>query len=63
MILYIAIIAIQVACVVDVIRHGRNTIWIMALMFLPLASTIAYLIVEILPGMGSNKGSSGGKTR
>src|SRR4029450_1110719 len=55
MILYIAIIAIQVACIVDVIRHGRNTIWIMALMFLPMASTIAYLIVEVLPRMKHNR--------
>jgi len=55
MIFYIAIIAIQVACIVDVIRHGRNTIWIMALVFLPMASTIAYLIVEVLPRMKHNR--------
>jgi hypothetical protein len=55
MILYIVIIAIQVACIVDVIRHGRNTIWIMALMFLPLASTIAYVIVEVLPRLKHNR--------
>ena len=55
MILYIAIIAIQVACIVDVIRHGRNSIWIMALVFLPLASTIAYLIVEVLPRLKHNR--------
>lgn len=55
MILYIAIVAIQVACIVDVVRHGRNTIWIMALVFLPLASTIAYLIVEVLPRMKHNR--------
>src|SRR5262245_45306002 len=55
MILYIAIIAIQVACIVDVIRHGRNSIWIMALVFLPMASTIAYLIVEVLPRMKHNR--------
>jgi hypothetical protein len=55
MILYIAIIVIQVACIVDVIRHGRNSIWIMALVFLPMASTIAYLIVEVLPRMKHNR--------
>jgi hypothetical protein len=54
MILYLAIIAIQVACIVDVVRHGRNTIWIMALVFLPMASTIAYVIVEVLPRMKHN---------
>ena len=55
MILYIAIIAVQVALIIDVIRHGANRIWIMALMFLPLASTIAYLIVEVLPRMKHNR--------
>lgn len=55
MIIYIAIIAIQVACIVDVVRHGRNTIWIMALVFLPMASTIAYVIVEVLPRMKHNR--------
>ena len=51
MILYAAIVAIQVALIIDVLRHGSNRFWIMALMFLPLASTIAYLIVEVLPRM------------
>lgn len=55
MILYIAMIAIQVACVVDVIRHGRNQIWIMALVFLPVASTIAYLIIEVYPRLKHNR--------
>ena len=49
MLLYIGLIAVQVACIVDVVRNGRNRIWIMALMFLPVASTIAYLIVEVYP--------------
>ncbi|HMI39891.1 MAG TPA: hypothetical protein VK485_01515 [Sphingomicrobium sp.] len=49
MILFIAMIAIQVALIVDVIRNHRNSLWIMALVFLPMASTIAYLIVEVLP--------------
>lgn len=55
MIFFILMLAIQVACIVDVVRHGRNTIWIMALVFLPLASTIAYLIVEVMPRMKHNR--------
>ena len=55
MIVYLAVIAIQVACIVDVIRRGRNSIWIMALVFLPVASTIAYVIVEVLPRMKHNR--------
>jgi hypothetical protein len=55
MILYLIVIAFQVYCIVDVIRRGRNSIWIMALVFLPLASGIAYFIVEILPGLQGNR--------
>jgi len=55
MIVYAAIIAVQVALIIDVIRHGANRVWIMALMFLPMASTIAYLIVEVLPRMKHNR--------
>lgn len=55
MIFAVAIIAIQVACIVDVVRNRRNSIWIMALVFLPLASTIAYVIVEVLPRMKHNR--------
>jgi len=53
--IYLVIVAFQVFCIVDVIRRGRSTIWIMALVFLPLASGIAYFIVEILPGMRHNR--------
>src|SRR2546423_997780 len=49
--IYLAVLALQVYCVVDVIRRGRNSIWIMALIFLPVASAVAYFIVEILPAL------------
>ena len=55
MIVYLLVIAFQVYCIVDVIRRGRSTIWIMALVFLPLASGIAYFIVEILPTLQGNR--------
>lgn len=55
MILYLLVIAFQVYCIVDVIRRGRSTIWIMALVFVPLASGIAYFIVEILPSLQGNR--------
>jgi hypothetical protein len=53
--IYLAVLALQVYCIVDVIRRGRNSIWIMALIFLPLASGIAYFIVEVLPGLQGNR--------
>ena len=55
MIIYLAILALQIFCIVDVIRRGRNTIWIMALIFLPVASAVAYFIVEILPTLQHNR--------
>ena len=55
MIVYAAILALQIYCIVDVIRRGRNTVWIMALVFLPVASAIAYFIVEILPSLQHNR--------
>ena len=55
MIFVILTVAMQVALIIDVVRHGANRFWIMALMFLPLASAIAYLIVEVLPRMKHNR--------
>lgn len=55
MVFFILIIAVQVFCIVDVVRHGRSAIWISALIFLPVASTIAYLIVEVLPNLRHNR--------
>lgn len=55
MIFGVLILALQVYCIVDVIRRGRSTIWIMALIFLPVASALAYFIVEILPGLQHNR--------
>ncbi|URW76507.1 tetratricopeptide repeat protein [Sphingomonas donggukensis] len=55
MIAYAAVIAMQIACIVHVIRNRRNQLWIMALFFLPVASAIAYFVVEVLPGMQGNR--------
>lgn len=55
MIVYLAILAVQVLLIIDVIRHGRNQLWIMALMFLPGPSTIAYLIIEVYPRLRGNR--------
>lgn len=52
---YLVVIAIQVLCIVHLMRNSRNPLWLTALIFLPMISALAYLIVEILPGMGSNR--------
>jgi hypothetical protein len=44
-------VAVQVALIVHVIRTGRNSLWIWAIALLPFAGPIAYLLVEVLPGL------------
>ncbi|MFS0735678.1 tetratricopeptide repeat protein [Sphingomonas sp. 1P06PA] len=44
-------IAIQVALIIHVVRNGRNQLWILAIALLPVAGSLAYLILEILPGL------------
>jgi len=51
----IGIIALQIACVVHLVKTGRNTLWLSAIIFLPLVGTIAYAIVEVLPGWKHNR--------
>ena len=48
-------ILIQIACVVHVIRNGRNNGWILAIVFFPLIGSAAYFIVEIMPTLGANR--------
>ncbi|MDF7777818.1 tetratricopeptide repeat protein [Sphingomonas sp. AOB5] len=52
---YLAIIALQVACIVHLVRTGRNQMWLTALIFLPVVGALAYFFVEILPGMQGNR--------
>jgi hypothetical protein len=47
---------LQIALVVHVIRTGRNTMWIWALLLLPAVGTIAYVVVEVLPQLMGSRG-------
>ena len=49
--IFILTLAIQAGLIVHVIRTGRNTLWIWAIALLPAAGSLAYVIVEILPGI------------
>jgi hypothetical protein len=44
-------IAVQVGLIVHVIKTGRNTLWIMALAFLPVVGSLAYVVAELLPDL------------
>jgi hypothetical protein len=46
---FILTILIQAGFVIHVLKTGRNTIWIWVVILLPLAGSLAYLIIEILP--------------
>jgi hypothetical protein len=54
-ILYLGILAIQVYCIVDVIRRGRNTFWILPLLIAPGVSALVYFVIEIMPGLQHNR--------
>jgi len=51
LLLLIVPIALQALLIVHVIKTGRNQLWIWVLLFLPWAGGLAYLAVEILPGL------------
>jgi hypothetical protein len=46
---------IQAALIIHCIRTGRNSLWIWAIALLPLAGPVAYIAVEILPGLFRNR--------
>ena len=52
---FLVVIGLQVLCIVHLMRTGRNPLWLTALIFLPVVSAIAYLVVEVLPGLGTNR--------
>jgi hypothetical protein len=49
--IFILTLAIQAGLIVHVIKTGRNTMWIWAIALLPAAGSLAYVAVEILPGV------------
>jgi hypothetical protein len=45
----ILLLLVQAACIVHVIKTGRNQLWIWAIFLLPGIGAVAYLAAEILP--------------
>ncbi len=56
---FILSVMVQVALVVHVIKTGRNTMWIWVLVLLPMVGTIAYVLVEIVPGLLGSRTAQG----
>ena len=51
-------ILLQILCVVHAVRNGHVFPWIYVIVFLPLVGCIAYLLVIILPEMGSTRAAA-----
>lgn len=50
-------LAIQVTLIIHCVRTGRNMLWIWAIALLPFAGPIAYVIVELVPGLFRSRGT------
>ena len=60
---FILSIILQVALVLHIVKTGRNTTWIWIVVLLPMAGSIAYLIVEVLPDiLGSKTGRAASRS-
>ncbi len=53
--LFILSIAIQVFFVMHVVRTGRDTKWIWIVLMLPLAGSLAYFLLEVLPDLRGSR--------
>jgi hypothetical protein len=53
--IFIVSVLLQIALVLHIVKTGRNTTWIWIVVMLPLAGSIAYLIVEVLPGLSGSR--------
>jgi hypothetical protein len=55
MILIVASLCVQILCAIDVIRSGRNQIWLLFIMLFSLLGCFAYLMLEVLPQHWNNR--------
>jgi hypothetical protein len=44
-------VILDIICVVHCIKTGRSTNWIFLIVFVPIVGAVAYLVVELLPGL------------
>jgi hypothetical protein len=56
---YLLIPLLQITCIIHALRSGRDRTWVYILLFLPGIGALAYLGLEVLPGLlGSRTGRS-----
>jgi hypothetical protein len=51
----LGIIVMQILCAVHCVRRGRNQGWLMLIIFLPLVGSLAYIFIEVLPGLSQSR--------
>ena len=55
MLFLFASILVQIVCAVHCVRGGRNSMWLMVIIFLSLPGCLAYFIFEIMPGLSGRR--------
>ena len=48
-------VVVQLLCAVHCVRHGRNNMWLMVIIFLSIPGCLAYAFFEILPGFAGRR--------
>lgn len=56
---YLLIPLLQITCIIHALRSGRDRTWIYILALLPGVGAVAYLVVEILPGLWHSRTGRG----
>lgn len=52
----VAELVLKVACVLHVLRNGRNTSWIWLIIFFPLGGSLIYFVLEVWPDLRVARG-------
>lgn len=55
--IFVAVLLLQVACVVHAVKTGRNRFWILIVIAAPGVGCLAYFIVEMLPDLLGSRAS------
>jgi hypothetical protein len=61
--IFLAVLALQAACAIHAARTGRGGGgWIMVILFLPVVGSLAYVVMEVLPGSGAHRHAAKART-
>lgn len=47
--------ALQIGCIIHVIRSGRDYYWLLLILFLPVMGSLIYIVSEVLPGFKNSR--------